>query len=130
MEVNKSIFKAHVKGVLFALIATLVAVLVFALLIKLVGFSGVTIKAVTQAIKVLSIFVGVFVVVRHIEKRAWLHGAIVGLIYTVLVFFIFSIVDRSFDITGGLFIDTFFALVIGVICAMLLRFRKRDTLAS
>ena len=122
---NRTVFGAHTRGTLYAVILTLVSVLIFALLVKVFGMSSGAIKPITQIIKVVSIFIGVLVVLRTVEKRAWLHGAILGLVYTVLAFFIFSIIDKNFSITSGLLIDIILAIVIGIISAMLLRMRKR-----
>ena len=122
---NGSALKAYIRGILWALVITLASVLIFAVLVKFAGISSTVIKPVTQAIKVVSIFLGVLIVVKSIEKHAWIHGAILGLIYTVLSFFLFSIIDGNFSITSGLLIDTLFATAIGLISALLIRFRKK-----
>lgn len=117
---------AHTKGTLFALILTLTGVLIFALVVQFAGLGSGVIKITSQIIKVISIFLGVFFVVKHVQRFAWLHGAVLGLVYTVLAFFIFSILDNNFSITSGLMFDSIFALVVGALSAMLLRFRNRN----
>jgi putative membrane protein (TIGR04086 family) len=123
---NKSVLRAHTKGTLYALVIMLSAVLILAFAVKFVGLSNGIIKPSTQAIKVVSIFFGVVVALKYIEKNAWLHGAVLGLVYTVLAFLVFSVIDTDFSITSGLFIDAGFASITGLISAMFLRFRKRS----
>ena len=118
--------RAHTRGTLFALVLTLTAVLIVAAIVKFAGLSDTVIKPIVQVIKALSIFTGVYSVLKSVEKRAWLHGGILGLVYTVLAFFILSIIDSNFSITGGFFIETAFSLVVGVVSALLLRLRTRN----
>ena len=120
------ILRAHTRGTLYALILTLGGVLLFALLVKIMGGSSSTIKPIVQIIKVVSIFIGVYTILRTVENRAWLHGGTLGIIYTVLAFFVLSIIDSNFSVTGGFFVEAMFAFAIGVASAMLLRLRKRE----
>ena len=116
---------AVVRGVLHAVIVSLVLVFVFALILLAAGLPSGAIKPCAQVIKVLSIFWGVAVALRHVEKRGWLFGALVGLLYTVIIFFIFSIIDTNFGITSGLLTDILFACIIGAFSAMI-----RTTISS
>jgi len=118
--------RAHIKGNLYALTLTFVCVLIFALLVQFVGMSSAMIGTIVQVIKVIAIFIGVLVVVKNVQKRAWLHGAILGLVYTVLAFLIFSIITPNFSITDGLLYECLFAIIVGSLSAMLLRLRKRN----
>jgi len=120
------IARGYTRGTLYALILTLAGVLLFALFVKIAGMSDSAIKPIVQIIKAISIFVGVSVAIKSIEKRAWLHGGILGLVYTIFAFFALSIIDSNFGITSGFFIETLFAISVGVASAMLIRLRKRD----
>ena len=113
--------RAVTKGILHAVILSLVLVFAFALIVLVAGLPSGAIKPGAQVIKVLSIFWGVVVALRGIEKRGWLFGALVGLLYTVIIFLIFSIIDSKFGITSGLLADSLFACVIGVISALILK---------
>jgi putative membrane protein (TIGR04086 family) len=96
-------------------------VFAFALVILLSGLPSGFIRPGAQIIKVLSIFWGVVVALRGIEKRGWLFGALVGLLYTVVIFLIFSMIDTNFGITSGLLADILFACAIGAISAMIIK---------
>jgi putative membrane protein (TIGR04086 family) len=122
LKLNVSPTVKHVtRGSLYAIISTLLLVLVFAVFIFAAGLDGAATKPIAQIIKVASIFFGVYIALKHIEKNGWLWGGVIGLIYTVLAFFVFSIVDSTFSITGGLITDMLFACAIGVISAVLLK---------
>ena len=113
--------RAVTRGILHAVIVSFVLVFVFALIILVAGLPSGAIKPGAQIIKVLSIFWGVVVALRGIEKRGWMFGALVGLMYTVIIFLIFSIIDTNFGITSGLLADILFACLIGVFSAMILK---------
>lgn len=113
--------KAVIRGILHSVIVSLALVLLFSLVIVTTGISSDIIKPGAQIIKVLSILWGVIVALRHIEKRGWMFGALVGLLYTVVIFFIFSIIDTNFGITSGLFTEVLFACVIGALSAMIVK---------
>jgi len=120
------ILRAHVRGTLFAVAITLGAILLFAFFVQVAGLSDGVVRPLTQIIKAVSVFIGVFMAIKTIENRAWLHGAILGFVYTCLTFLILSIIDSSFSTTGGFFIEALFAVSVGLASAMLLRLRKRQ----
>ena len=120
------VVKAQTRGLLWALVITLVSVLVFALIVKYAGLSENVVKPIIQVIKAYSIFVGVYSALKTIHKQAWLQGGILGLIYTCLSFVILSIIDNNFSITSGFLFETLFSLVVGIGSAMLLRLRKKE----
>jgi len=120
-EGKYSVATPMIKGVLYATIASLVLILILAFAEQMIGLGGTTIQAVTQVIKIVSIFYGVGIAIRHVEKRGWLHGMVLGLLYTVTAFFLFSVLSREFDITQGLMYDVLFATIIGALCAVIFR---------
>jgi putative membrane protein (TIGR04086 family) len=121
----KKIFGAHLRGLLFAITLTVGLIFVLALLMQHLGLTGGVVFGVTQFIKCFSIFVGVLHTLKTVAKNAWVHGGILGLAYTVLVFLILSIIDGNFSITNGLLVEICFAVVVGILCAFLLRMKKR-----
>jgi len=115
---------AVVRGVMYSVIITMLMVLIFAGVLIAFPIDNSVIKPVVQVIKVLSIFLGVMVAMRVIEKKAWLSGGIVGLLYTVFAFFVFSIIFSDFSIASGLLTDMIFATIIGALSAMVFRTLK------
>ena len=118
---NNSLMKQVIKGTLHGVIATLVLVVVFALIVRFAGIGGGAVRVIAQIIKVVSIFYAVRVTLRNIGKFGYLYGAVVGLLYMVLSFFIFSILDSEFSVTVGLLNDILFAIAVGVFSAIVMR---------
>jgi putative membrane protein (TIGR04086 family) len=118
----KSIFK----GVLYAVIATLGLVLVFALVIKWANLENGIIKPIVQVIKVLCILFGVGIALKNINRAGWLVGAAVGVLYMVFAFLIFSCIDGNWEIGITTLNDLLFAAAAGVVSAFLLRMRSKN----
>jgi len=66
--------RAHVKGIFFAVTITMVGVLAIAFGLTSFGLGETTIITAMQVLKVLAIFIGVMIVSRRLDNRAWLHG--------------------------------------------------------
>lgn len=71
------------RGLLLSIVCTLAGVVVFALLMQLIRPSDGVIRVFNQALKLLSIGLGVGYVVRHLGGGA-LQGALLGLLYMLL----------------------------------------------
>lgn len=69
------------RGLLLSILVTVVAVIVFALIVGLTDMSDGVIQVVNQLIKVLAIFLGVRTVVPRGAENCIRRGALLGLIY-------------------------------------------------
>ena len=119
--------KSILKGALYATIVSLVLILVFALVVNMASLSGTTVRVISQIIKVVSIFYGVAITLKTIERRGWLYGGIVGMIYTPIAFFVLSILNTDFNITTAILTEMLFAIAIGVVSAFLINMGKNRT---
>lgn len=113
---NKNILLTGLKGSLISVCVSLVAILLFAFIIKLTGMSKGLIKVINQIIKVLSIFLGTFFILRKTGQKGLLTGIAVGLLYTIIAFVVFSILNGKFAFDITLLIDIIFGAVTGAIC--------------
>ena len=122
------LIKSYARGALYALVVTLILVLVLALVVRLSGIGGTSIAVIVQIIKIISIFYGVGILTRVAAKHSYLHGGVLGIIYTALAFLAFSILGSSggFAITAGFLYDMLFAIAIGACSAILLRAGRRE----
>ena len=118
----KSIFK----GVLYAVSATLILVLAFAMIIQLTKMDAGAIKPVVQVVKVVCIFLGVAVALKNATKLGWLWGGVVGILYTIFAFLIFAIIDGNFVVDLRALNDLLFATAAGVISAFVIRMRGKE----
>ena len=69
-----------------------------------------------QIAKVLAIMFGVAK-----AGRGWAIGGVIGIVYALTTFLLFSIVDPRFCIGTGILLEMLFAGLIGVLSALLLR---------
>lgn len=89
--------KDIIRGVLLSLLFSLLLVLVFALIIRWADLDEKTIIPVNYAIKFLSLFLGVMIGFKN-RKNGIVKGAIVGLIFILLTFLIFSAMNGFKDV--------------------------------
>ncbi len=115
---NSPVISNIIKGALISVSVSLVLILIFALLIKFLNIPDIAITPVNQAIKIISIFVGTFIVLKTCQHKGLVTGACIGIIYTILAFLIFSLLGGTFNLNLSLLIDSIFALVIGAICGV------------
>lgn len=114
------------KGSLNALIISLVAILVFAFIIKFTSISDGLIKPVNQIIKVLSVLFGCFIALKNTENNL-LKGVLIGGAYTILAFVLFSALNGKFELTVSLLLDMLFGGFVGLISAIITNILKKRT---
>ena len=116
---RKNVISPFVKGITTGVGISVVGVLLLALLYRFVPMSEMTIKAVNQFIKVISIFFATHIVLRHDSARALIKGACVGCVYTILSYTIFSLLSASFSFGMNFIYDLIFGLLLGAICGII-----------
>lgn len=107
------------KGTLIALCVSLVLVLVFAFILKFTNISDSVINPINQVIKGISIFLGVFIGLKKCKELGLVSGLLIGFIYTLLAFLVFSLLSGSFVFDIKLLTDSVFGAVIGAICGII-----------
>lgn len=107
------------KGVMVAVCISLVLVLLFAFLLKFTNIPESTIKPVNQVIKGLSILMGVFVGLKRKKELGLVSGLLIGLIYTITAFLVFSCLGGVFAFDLTLLTDLLFGAVMGAICGII-----------
>ncbi len=114
--------KTILKSALLSFVFSLVFVLVFALIVKLTNIGEGAIGIVNQAIKIVSVFLGVLFSVK--ERGGWfLNGLCGGVLYAVIAFFVFSFVGGQFN-WSNLFIDIGVSGAVGILAALLAAGKK------
>ena len=116
-----------VKGVFVALLTSVVGILIFAVVLKFVLLNDLTIKIVNQIIKILSVFFGVKVAIKDNKSNGVLKGMLVGSLYTIFSYLLFSILSNSFSFGLTLLIDIFFSCIFAVIFGIILVNSKDKT---
>ncbi len=107
------------KGSMLSVCVSLVLILIFAFVIKLTCMSDTLIKPINQVIKVVSILIGTMFIVKKVKEKGLLLGCVVGLLYSILAFVVFSILNGGFSFDWTLLIDILFGVVTGAICGVI-----------
>lgn len=107
------------KGTFWALSFALLSILLFAFIIKYTSISSEAIQPVNQVIKALSILIGCFVFGKKIKTKGWLFGGIIGVLFTLLAFVVFSILDGAFSFNLNLLNDIIFGALMGIIAGII-----------
>jgi hypothetical protein len=64
---------------------------------------------------------------KNVSRFGWAYGITVGILYTIISFCIFAAIDGNFNVNITAAYDLLFAAIIGIISAMLLRMRGKNT---
>ena len=85
------------KAVLFGALIALALVLIFAIVLKFTSLPAKAIMPVNIVIKLVSIFVGIILGFKY-KQNGILKGAIAGLVFMLLTFFIFAALNAFKDV--------------------------------
>ncbi len=116
---SKGLFLALVKGVVAGLFVALLGILIFAFVLRFTSIPDTVIAPVNQVIKGVSIFFGVFIGMKKHKSMGLLSGLLIGFLFTVLAFLVFSILSGVFVFDRTLVNDIIFGCVIGAICGII-----------
>ena len=106
-----------VKAVLLSLAVSLLAAVVFAVLLCSTSWGEGIVYPVNQILKALSIVIGVLAFVRG--EKGWLKGGAVGLLFTALSYLAFSSLGGDFSLSWLIFLELFIAFLVGAISGIL-----------
>ena len=112
-------FLLIIKGALCAVCISLVGILLFALLIRFANVSDNLIMPINQVIKIASIFIGCVYVLKSDNRYGAKRGALIGLVYSLLAYVVFSVLSSSFTIGLSTLYDILFSTVAGLISGII-----------
>ncbi len=112
-----------IKAVIIAIIVSLAGILLAALIIKLFSIKSGVIPVINQVIKGVSILVGCLIAFKT-KHNSWLKGLVVGLVYVVLAFVIFSLLAGGFKWGINLLNDITLSAVSGLASGIIASFKK------
>lgn len=111
---NSSIINI-LKGVCISIGLTLVLLLIFAIILTYTNVKEDTITPVIIVVTALSIIIGSSIANMKISKNGILNGAIIGIIYLLIIYLISSFMNNKFELTG----ISFVMIVASIICGIL-----------
>lgn len=106
------------KGTITAVLVTLAAVLLFALILDLSGADDKIVRPVDQVIKTLSVFCGCLAAIRG--DKGWLKGIVIGVAASLLSAVLFGFVGGEGGGFGGMLIDALCAAIVGAVSGILI----------
>lgn len=119
-------FKCLIKGSLIALSISLIAICIFAFILRFCDISEEVIKPVNQIIKIVSVLIGAYIGMKGCKEMGLITGFFIGLLYTILAFVVFSLLNGAFVFNNSLINDLIFGGIAGGISGILaVNFRKR-----
>ena len=106
-----------IKGVVVALLFSLISVLIFALVIDLCNLSLSTIKPVNCILKIIAVMLGTIFAVRG--ERGIIKGAIMGAIISFSAFLLFGTIGGSIEFSLSLFWEVLLGMAMGAIAGII-----------
>lgn len=110
-EKNGNGFFTVLKAVAFALAVSVLAVVVFACVLRVKPLSDRAVYFVNQVVKNLAVIVATLLFIRG--EKGWLKGGAVGLLFTLLSYLTFSIVAHTFSLSALAVAELFVGLIAG-----------------
>ena len=114
-------FLLLVRASFTGIIVSLIALLAFALVLKFVVLGDNVISVVNQTIKAVSIFIAIITYAKHDSTKLAVKSLLIGLVYAVFSYLIFSILSGHFAFNLSTFTDILFALLTAFICGLIHR---------
>jgi putative membrane protein (TIGR04086 family) len=113
------LFKAALKGTLISMVFTVAVTLLFALVIKETGMKDNTIAIANQVVKIGGIILASFFAVKGMAEKQWLAGGMSGILFIVVSYLIFSLIEGMFGNVAVLFSNLLMGLLIGLVFAII-----------
>lgn len=114
---HSAIFEV-IKAVIIAIIISLVGVLLAALVIKLFNLPTTAIPIINQVIKSVSVLVSCLIALKT-PHSGWVKGIVSGLIYTILAYVIFSLLNGKFTFDISILNDVAVGVVSGFLSGII-----------
>ncbi len=109
-----------VKGVVFAGVFTIFAILAFAFAIKAFSMESGPIPVVNQVVKMVGVFIAVWVATKKDKKPGIIKGIVTGIAYVAFGFLLMSLIGGEMGMIPVLLSDIAMGGVAGAIYALLL----------
>ncbi|ABS35279.1 TIGR04086 family membrane protein [Clostridium botulinum] len=116
---NKKNTEFIVQGLLRAIIITVIMLLIFAVILTFKDIGEKISSIIYLLITILSIMYGTIYAVRKINKKGWLIGLVISIIYMTIIYIISIVSGNTLTFGTDRFIRIFLALILGILSGML-----------
>lgn len=108
-------FSNILKGSIISIIITLVFLVIFSLVIANTNVKESTIIPGIIIISAMSLLIGSIISTLKVSKKGLLNGALVGLIYIIILYILSSFVNQNFEINVKCLIMIVTSIIMGMI---------------
>ena len=99
---------------------------VFAFILRFIDISTDVIQPINQVIKFSSIILGVFIGLKNTKEMGLITGFLVGVLYTILAFLVFSLLNGCIALEPSFVNDIIFGGIAGAIAGVVaVNFKKK-----
>ncbi len=113
-----------VKAVMIALVLSLLLVLLAAFIIKIANLDSGVVGILNQIIRSVSILVSCVFALR-LRGNGWIRGIIVGVLYSLLAYVVFSLIGGKFSFDLTLLNNVVLGAASGLLSGMIAMFVRR-----
>ena len=126
-SINWSDVLTLIKCCLIGIVATLIGVVIFAFVLKFANLPSTFVSYINDIIKGFGIFITIMCLKRVDDGKLLLKSIFAGIIYAMLTFVIFSILNGGFIVNLSFLYDLLFAVIVAVISAVIINVLKHKT---
>ena len=118
---------AIIKSCLFGLIVTLIGTVILAVILKFADIPNKIVSYLNDIIKAVSLFVVVLFLKKSSSDKLLLRAVIAGVVYWVLSFIIFSVLNGGFSFDLSILFDLLFAIIVSVVATIMFKLTSKKT---
>lgn len=116
---NSSYFIDIIKGTFLGLLLTFILIVIFTIILTYTKLSEELIPLINTVIMILGITSGAILTSRKLERKGWLTGGLIGILYFLIILIISKIFIKDFTTDTYLLIKGIIAILIGCIGGMI-----------
>ena len=109
-----------IKCALIGIVCTLLGTVIFAFVLKFANLGSKFISYINDIIKVFSIFIMVMCLKRKSGNKLFVKAVFSGIIYFILSFVLFSILNGNFSLDLSVLYNLLFAIVVSMVCSVII----------
>lgn len=126
-SINFDSFINILKSCLMGIVTTLIGIVILAFVLKFVDLSTTTIGYINNVIKGLSIFVTILSIKKHNPSKLILKSIVAGILYAVISFVVFSILNGEFQLGLSFVYDLLFSVIVAFVITIILNLLKKKS---
>lgn len=107
------------KGVLIAYIISIILLIIYGILLTITSLSESSMSTVIMVVTMISIALASIYTAVKLGSKGWLNGALVGLVYMIILFFLSLIFNTGVSFDGFILFRMFMGLIIGALSGVI-----------